>query len=114
VTARPEIRGKAAEWLTGLAGSPRFKEIALSRLSRESVSALVAAIAENRALPAGLAERIVERADGVPLFIEEITNAVLRTLAAPGSPDGGGRGGPWGEIPLKLQDLLTARLDQLG
>ena len=87
----------------------------MSRLSREGVTALVAAMAGNRTLPPDLVDRIVERADGVPLFVEEITNAVLRTLPTADAPDGPASGSARGEIPsCNYQDLLTARLDQLG
>jgi predicted ATPase/class 3 adenylate cyclase len=111
-TARPDLRRTAEETLAAFAASPRCKEIVLPRLSLESVKALVAAMTKGRALPPGLIDHIVERADGVPLFVEEITNALLRTL--PTSGEAGGAAPRGGEIPLKLQDLLTARLDRLG
>jgi class 3 adenylate cyclase/tetratricopeptide (TPR) repeat protein len=55
-------------------------------------------------LAAGSVERIVERADGVPLFLEELTRAALESEAEGASI----------QIPATLKDSLTARLDRLG
>ena len=50
-----------------------------------------------------LIREITSRSDGVPLYVEELTKAVL-ALQSPGS----------GAVPLTLQDSLMARLDRLG
>ncbi len=78
----------------------------LSRLDRQRSAALAAQVVRNRALSPALLDRIAMQADGVPLFIEELTRAVLEapeldtidaTLA----------------VPNTLQASLMARLDRL-
>ena len=49
----------------------------LNRLDRREAAALVGAVAGDKALPAEIVDEIVERTDGVPLFVEELTKAVL-------------------------------------
>lgn len=71
----------------------------LERLDRRQSRAMVERVLEGRTIPAELREQVVERTDGVPLFIEEVT----KTLAASVS-----------QVPATLQDSLMARLDQLG
>jgi class 3 adenylate cyclase len=97
VTGRPEFD---AAWTS----QPRVATLALGRLDRGDCVALVGGIA-GRALPADLVETIVRRGDGVPLFIEEVTRAVLEI--EPGAPSAA-------VIPSSLIASLTARLDRLG
>jgi predicted ATPase len=61
-------------------------------------------------------DQIVERADGVPLFIEELTRAVLRSELLPDTTGGHEPNGPIPPlaIPASLHDSLVARLDRLG
>ena len=63
---------------------------------------MVAQIAGGKALPEEVVDQIVDRTDGVPLFIEELTKSVLES------------GGPLVAIPSTLHDLLLARLDRLA
>jgi class 3 adenylate cyclase/tetratricopeptide (TPR) repeat protein len=93
-TARPE----SADWWP--IGGPHA-QISLGRLDRESVRNLVVASAPRR-LASDLLERMVARADGVPLFAEELARL------------SGQSDGAEGDIPSALSDLLMARLDQLG
>nr|WP_246312460.1 adenylate/guanylate cyclase domain-containing protein [Aquabacterium terrae] len=82
--------------------------IELPRLSPDEIRLLVQQLAraEQHALPGPLLERIVETADGVPLYAEEILRAVLQ---APGTDQG------WPEqVPATLTASLSARLDRLG
>jgi hypothetical protein len=67
----------------------------LNRLGAREAAAIIAGLAGNKALPADVLAEIVERADGIPLFVEEMTKAVLeaesegavrRTVAAVPSP----------------------------
>ena len=51
--------------------------MALNRLGRSEGAALVERIAGNEALPPEIVREIVERTDGVPLFVEEVTKAIL-------------------------------------
>ena len=82
--------------------------IALSRLSPRQAATLASQVVVGQALPAGMLERIVAQTDGVPLFIEELTKAVL---------EGAGQDGrsPASALPMPstLQASLMARLDRL-
>ena len=74
---------------------------------------MVERIAGNCKLPDALAAEIVERADGVPLFVEELTRAVIEA-----GPGGEALAGvmplPSSGVPPALQASLVARLDRLG
>ena len=54
--------------------------LALNRLDRREGLVLVQAVAGNAALPDEIMTEVFERADGVPLFVEELTKAVLDTV----------------------------------
>lgn len=68
ITYRPEFQ---APWL----GQPHVFSLALNRLARRDTASLVDGITGGRALPPEILDRIVERTDGVPLFIEELTKS---------------------------------------
>jgi predicted ATPase len=71
------------------------------RLDRPAAGALVAAIAGRHQLAARLGSEILARSDGIPLFIEEMTKAVIETAPA----------GEAVSVPATLRDSLIARLD---
>jgi predicted ATPase len=71
-------------------------------LDRRDRSALVARLAGGKVLPDEVVDQIVDRTDGVPLFIEELTKSVLES------------GVPMVGIPTTLHDSLMARLDRLA
>jgi class 3 adenylate cyclase/tetratricopeptide (TPR) repeat protein len=97
-TARPEFR---APW------PPRshHMQITLNRLSARNVRTMVEEVAARKALAEETVAAIVERTGGVPLFVEELTRAVLES----GDAKLGVR-----ELPVTLHDSLMARLDRLG
>jgi class 3 adenylate cyclase/predicted ATPase len=107
-TFRPEFQ---PPW----AGQPHVTVIALSRLGRSEGAAMVQQLAGDAAsLPQDVITEIVERTDGVPLFVEEMTKAVLEAgaergreiaVSVPSTPLG---------VPATLQASLMARLDRLG
>src|SRR5580658_9318025 len=108
VTFRPEFN---APW----AGRSHVTTLALSRLGEREAAAIIARIVGNKDLPADVKAEIVERTDGIPLFVEEMTKAVLeaesegearKTTAAGPSPARA--------VPASLQASLMARLDRLG
>src|SRR5271166_692101 len=108
VTSRPEF---AAAWI----GRPHVTALAISRLAPSEAMALIERVAGNRPLAVNIRQDIVERADGIPLFVEEMTKAVLeaedegaaeRTVAALPSPALA--------VPASLHASLMARLDRLG
>jgi class 3 adenylate cyclase/predicted ATPase len=90
--------------------------LVLRRLSQDQAWAVAGHVAADQTLPAEVTARIVERADGVPLFIEELTKAVVGSRLP---QDGSGHGAPSGlssrvAIPDTLRDSLMARLDRLA
>jgi predicted ATPase len=72
VTFRPEFQ---PPWI----GQPQVSMVALNRLDRHDRTVLVAQIAGGKVLPEEVVAQIVDRADGVPLFVEELTKSVLES-----------------------------------
>ena len=70
VTFRPEVE---APWV----GQPHVTALALNRLGHRNVAALIDRVVGNKPLPAAIRKDIIERTDGIPLFVEEMTKAVL-------------------------------------
>ncbi len=108
VTFRPEFD---APWV----GQSHATSLMLNRLGESETTAIIARLAGNKALPADVLAEIVERTDGIPLFVEEMTKAVLeaegegadrRTAAAVPSAAKA--------VPATLHASLMARLDRLG
>jgi predicted ATPase len=89
--------------------------LTLNRLERPEVEALIMQQADGKALPGEVVEHIVGKTDGVPLYVEELTKAILEADFLR-EHDGGYRlTGPMSgmTIPATLQDSLMARLDRL-
>jgi class 3 adenylate cyclase/tetratricopeptide (TPR) repeat protein len=97
-TARPEFR---AQWPM----RAHHTQITLNRLNARNVRTMVGQVAARKALPEETIAAVVERTGGVPLFVEELTRAVLES----GDAQLTGRA-----IPVTLHDSLMARLDRLG
>ncbi|MCB4820968.1 ATP-binding protein [Roseicella aerolata] len=104
-TARP---GPLPAW----AEAPATLRIHLDPLDGEAAEALMRAVAQDVPLPAGLAHDILQRAEGVPLFLEEMTRAVIEALTH-AAPAGGERLGSL-PVPASLQASLLARLERVG
>ena len=109
ITFRPEF---APPWL----GLPHVTLITLSNLSRKTSADMVAHVAGRKSLPKEIAEQIVERSDGVPLFIEELTKAVIEGGMLRDAGDHYEAVGPSPAlaIPTTLNGSLLARLDRLA
>jgi tetratricopeptide (TPR) repeat protein len=110
ITYRPEFK---APWT----GDRHVSNVILQRLSTRQTRLLAESIAGERQLPDEIVEQIVQRTDGIPLFVEEMTKAVLESGLL--KLDGSGRyrsNGSLGAIavPTTLRDSLTARLDRLS
>jgi class 3 adenylate cyclase/predicted ATPase len=108
VTFRPEF---VPPW----AGRPHVTALTINRLALREVTALIDQVAGDKQLPSNIRQDIVERADGIPLFVEEMTKAVLeaegegaaaRMVASAPSPTLA--------VPASLHASLMARLDRLG
>ncbi|MFL5283388.1 MAG: AAA family ATPase [Rhodopila sp.] len=103
---RPELQ---PPW----SGQSHVTLLTLDRLDQRDTAVMVANVAGNAALPVEIVEEIVERTDGVPLFVEELTKAVLEagpqgTAALSAVPH------PALSVPPTLHASLMARLDRLG
>jgi class 3 adenylate cyclase len=70
VTFRPEFE---PPWI----GRPHVTTLTISRLTRYEVDAMIDRVIGNKQLPANVRKEIIERTDGIPLFVEEMTSAVL-------------------------------------
>jgi DNA-binding winged helix-turn-helix (wHTH) protein/predicted ATPase len=106
MTYRPEFQ---PPWL----GRPYVTALTINRLAAREAGAMIDRIVGDKPLSANIRTDIIERTDGIPLFIEEMTKAVLeagtqstaeRTIAAASSPT----------VPASLHASLMARLDRLG
>ena len=110
VTFRPEFQ---PSW----GGRSHVTSLALNRLGERDSEALVQQLAGNAALTANIVAEIVERTDGVPLFVEELTKAVLEN-AAQGDDRVATMLGAASlaalSVPATLHASLMARLDRLG
>jgi predicted ATPase len=87
--------------------------LTLTRLGRRDTAAMVVSVAAGAPLPPEVMEEIAERTDGVPLFVEELTKAVLESgeqgvAALSAVPH------PASSVPATLHASLMARLDRLG
>jgi class 3 adenylate cyclase/tetratricopeptide (TPR) repeat protein len=101
---RPEFQ---PPWI----GQPHVTMVTLARLDRRNTAAMVANVAGNGALPPEVIEEIADRTDGVPLFVEELTKAVLESgTQAPAALSSV----PHPSVPPTLHASLMARLDRLG
>jgi hypothetical protein len=108
VTFRPEFE---PPWI----GQSHVSVLTINRLTRREIDALIDQVVGNKLLPTNIRQDVIERTDGIPLFVEEMTRAVLeaegegaaeRTVAAAPSPALA--------VPASLHASLMARLDRLG
>jgi class 3 adenylate cyclase/tetratricopeptide (TPR) repeat protein len=90
--------------------------LALNRLGERDGEALVRKLASNAALTAEIVAEIVERTDGVPLFVEELTKAVLESAGQSDQVAAvlGAASLAAHSVPATLHASLMARLDRLG
>jgi class 3 adenylate cyclase/predicted ATPase len=109
ITFRPEF---APPW----PGHHHLTSLTLNRLSRRWCSRLATGLAGGKSLPAVVLDEIVTRADGVPLFVEELTKGVLESGLLREEDNGYELAGPLLplSIPATLRDSLLTRLDRLG
>ncbi len=96
ITARPEAE-------PALSAAPNLSRLPLTRLARSEAMALYAGIVAAHVLPEEVCREILAHSDGVPLYIEEVTKAVLETASVNGKTP----------VPATLRDSLIARLDRI-
>ena len=108
VTYRPEFD---APWI----GRPHVTALTLNRLGEREIAQLIDRLSGNKPLPESIRHDIIERTDGVPLFVEEMTKAVLEA-AGEGAIERavGAVPSPSVAVPASLHASLMARLDRLG
>ena len=108
ITNRPEFQ---PPWI----GRPNVTSLTINRLGVHEIAAMIDRVRGNKPLPANTRQDIIERTDGIPLFVEEITKAVVeaagegaseRAIAAIPAPSVA--------VPASLHASLMARLDRLG
>jgi predicted ATPase len=97
-TARPEFR---SQWPP----QAHHTQLTLNRLNSRNVRTMMGEVAAQKALSEETIATVVERTSGIPLFVEELTRAVLESGNAKLTER---------EIPVTLHDSLMARLDRLG
>ena len=110
VTSRPELQ---LPWI----GQAHVTVMMLSRLNQRDGSALVRRISGDKALPGDVIDEIVGRGDGVPLFVEELTKALLEGVGAGGAKAGAAVDAAARVtlgVPTTLHGSLMGRLDRLG
>ena len=97
-------------------GLPNVGTLTLGRLDRNDVESMVARVTGGRVLPAEVMKQIVAKTDGNPLFVEELTKAVLEAGILVEDAEGYRLDGPLPPlaIPATLQDSLMSRLDRLA
>lgn len=107
-TYRPEFR---PTWI----GQPAVTVLTLSRLDGEQTQAIATRVAGGMPLPQEIVEQIVTKTDGIPLFVEELTKAILESHLLKVTESGYELAGPLPAvaIPSTLRDSLMARLDRL-
>ncbi len=108
ITARPTF-------VASFASHPVVTRLALNRLARAATQAIVLRITRGKRLPDALLDEIAARTDGVPLFVEEMTKAVIESGVLREDADAYHLDGPLSAlaIPTSLHDSLMARLDRL-
>jgi tetratricopeptide (TPR) repeat protein len=108
VTCRPEFR---SPW--GMRS--HLTPIMLGNLARGHVETIATHAAGGKRLPAALVAQIAEKTDGIPLFVEEMTKAILESGVLREEGDRYELTGPIEalSIPISLNDALMARLDRL-
>jgi predicted ATPase len=108
ITYRPEF---GPPWI----GGPYVTALNINRLGDREIAAMMDGVTGNKVLSRSIRQDIIERTDGIPLFIEEMTKAVLEAggeeaaqQAASAIPS------PSIAVPASLHASLMARLDRLG
>ena len=96
ITHRPELKTNWSE-------HPQGTQINCKPIGQDHCAALIRQVANRMQMDDSLVQEIITRSDGVPLFAQELTRAVLDLRSV----------GP-SAVPLTLQDSLMARLDRLG
>jgi predicted ATPase len=107
VTFRPEFE---PPWI----GRPYVTVLSINRLAERDATAMLDRVIGNKLLPASIRQDIIERSDGIPLFVEEMTKAVLEAGVDGAGDQVAAVPSPTLAVPASLHASLMARLDRLG
>ncbi len=108
ITHRHEFE---APWI----GRPHVTALTLNRLGEREIAAMIERVAGNEPLPESVRRDIIERTDGIPLFVEEMTKAVLEAAGEDAAERTAAAIPPSSiRVPASLHASLMARLDRLG
>ena len=108
VTFRPEFE---PPWI----GRPYVTALTINRLAQSDVDAMIDRVVGNKSIPLSLRQDIIERTDGIPLFVEEMTKAVLEAKGEGAAESAVATiPSPSIDVPPSLHASLMARLDRLG
>ena len=108
ITYRPEFE---PPWT----GQPHVTTLILNRLGQRDISTMIDRVTGTKPLLASIRQDIIERTDGIPLFIEEMTKAVLEASGQEGAERADTSiPVPSLAVPASLHASLMARLDRLG
>jgi predicted ATPase len=107
VTFRPEFD---PPWI----GRPYVTALTLNRAQRD-IEAMINGVVGNKLIPPNIRQDIIERTDGIPLFVEEMTKAILEAESeSDGWQTASSVPSPALAVPASLHASLMARLDRLG
>ena len=107
VTFRPEFE---PPWI----GRPYVTALTINRLAQRDVEAMIDHVVGNKLIPASVRKDIIERTDGIPLFVEEMTKAVLEAGSEVAQRTAATVPSTALAVPASLHASLMARLDRLG
>src|SRR5262249_19652758 len=108
VTFRPEFQ---PPWI----GRAYVTALTINRLTEREIDTMIDRLVGNKPLPASIRHDIIERTDGIPLFVEEMTKAVLEAENTGEAEQTAAKvPAPVDAVPASLHASLMARLDRLG
>ena len=108
VTFRPDFE---PPWI----GRPYVTALTINRLAQRDIEAMIDGVVGNKSIPASVRHDIIERTDGIPLFVEEMTKAVLEAGSVEEAQRTAGTVPSTAlAVPASLHASLMARLDRLG
>ena len=107
LTFRPEFE-------TPWKSKPHQTQIALNRLTKRQVGEMMRKRTHRRDIPEAILQQVIERTDGIPLFIEEFTAVIVESGILDRADAGADAASLLNVIPATLQDLLLSRLDRMA
>src|SRR6516162_9577141 len=104
------------EFVPRWVGEPHVSTLQLRALGPEQSRTIISEVTAGKKLPQEVEEHIIDKTDGVPLFVQELTKTILESELLQGVGDRYVAAGPLPAlaVPSTLLDSVTARLDRLG